>query len=101
MVVTKVYLSMCGCIFGIRSSAVLARCLSRRVAACRFHPDAAGIAQDRAVGTLVDGAVDRSGHRRRQWPEDDLATLATDLEDAVAVFFADVGDVGAAGFEDP
>ena len=33
--------------------------------------------------------------------EDDLAALAVDLEDAVAVFLAQVGDAGPAGFEDP
>jgi hypothetical protein len=33
--------------------------------------------------------------------EDGLAAFAEDAEDAVAVFFAEVGDVQAGGFEDP
>ncbi|WP_406081373.1 hypothetical protein [Micromonospora sp. NBC_00858] len=41
------------------------------------------------------------GHRGRERDEDDFAALAEDAKDAVAVFLAEVADVGAAGFADP
>ena len=46
---------------------------------------------------MVESAADR----RREWDEDGLAAFAEDAQDAVAVFFAEVGDVQAGGFEDP
>jgi hypothetical protein len=99
--VTKVWRSMCGCILGIRIPAACARCLSRRVAACRSiraprvlrrigpvsRPSAA-----RSIALAIAGG---SGMRAP------LAALAADPQDAVIVFFADVTDAGAAGFEDP
>jgi hypothetical protein len=91
--------SMCGCILGIRTPAVAARCLSRRVAA--VHPRAEGVAQDRSVSAAVDGAVDRSGHRGWQRDEHDLATLTTHPQHAVAVLLAQVCDAGPARLEDP
>ena len=65
------------------------------------HPGAAAVEQDRPVGAVADGAVDGPADRRRQRDEDDLAALAAHPQDPVAVFLAEVGDVGAAGFEDP
>jgi hypothetical protein len=44
--------------------------------------------------------VDRSAYGWRERDEDDLAALATDSQDAMAVFLAEVVDAGAAGFED-
>ncbi len=60
------------------------------------HPDGAQVAQDRPVGAAVHGPLDRPLHRGREWGEDDLAALAADLQHPVAVFLAEVGDVGAA-----
>jgi hypothetical protein len=65
------------------------------------HPRSVGVAQDRTTLTALDGSVEGAGHRRRQRDQDDLAALAPHAQDAVAVFFSEVVDVGAAGFEDP
>jgi hypothetical protein len=65
------------------------------------HPRAVDVAQDRTALAAVDGSVDGSGYRRRERDENDLAAFADHAQDAVAVFFAEVADVGAAGFEDP
>jgi hypothetical protein len=92
---------MCGCILGIRIPALAARCLSRRVAACRSIRAPKGVAQDRTIDAAVDRTVHGPGNRGRERDEDDLAALAADAKDAVAVFLAEVADVGAAGFEDP
>ena len=62
---------------------------------------AVGDAHDRPVGAVVDGTVDSSGDRGGQRNEDYLAALAAHAHDPVAVFFAEVGDARAAGFEDP
>ena len=65
------------------------------------HPCAAQVEQQRAVGSPVDGAVDRPPDRgRQQRHEDDLGALADRPQHPVAVLFADVGDVGGAGLED-
>jgi hypothetical protein len=63
------------------------------------HPGTQGVAQDRPVGAAVDGLIDSAG--RRQGHEDSLAALPMDLQHSVAVFFTEVADGGAAGFEDP
>ncbi|WIM99812.1 hypothetical protein ACTOB_003477 [Actinoplanes oblitus] len=65
------------------------------------YPGAAGVAQNRAVVTPFDGAVNCSGYGWRQRDENDLATFAADFEYPVSVFLTEVGDIGAAGFEDP
>ena len=65
------------------------------------HPGAAAVAQDRAGVAVADGAVDGAGDGWWQRDEDDLAAFAEDAQDAVAVFLAEVVDVGAGGFEDP
>ena len=51
----------------------------------------------RSADGLVDGPADRGW----EGGQDDLAALAADPQHPVAVFLAEVGDVGAAGFEDP
>ncbi len=56
--------------------------------------------RSRTAIPAVGRAVQRPGHRWREWDEDDLASFAPDAEDSVAVFLAEVGDVRAAGFED-
>jgi hypothetical protein len=58
----------------------------------------------RRIGPLLsalDGVLDCPGNRRRQRGQDGLVALAANLQDPVAVFLAEVGDVRAAGFEDP
>jgi hypothetical protein len=65
------------------------------------HPGAAAVEQDRAAGAVGGGAVDGPADRRGQRDQDDLGSLAAYTQDAVAVFLAQVGDVGAGGFEDP
>jgi hypothetical protein len=70
----------------------------RRVA---VHPDAERVAQDRPVGAVVDGVVDRPPDRWWQRHENDLAALAAHPQHAVPVFLTEVGDVRPARFEDP
>ena len=65
------------------------------------HPGAAAGEQDRARGAVADGAVDGAADGWWQRDQDDLVAFAVDPQDAVAVFLAEVVDVGAAGFEDP
>jgi hypothetical protein len=65
------------------------------------HPCAAPVAQQRPVGSLVDGAVDRASDRGWQRDQHDLGALADHPEHPVAVLLAEVGDVGGAGLEDP
>ena len=76
MVVTKVWRSMCGCILGIRIPALAARCLSRRVAACRSIRVPRVLRRTGAVEAAVDRVVYGSGHRGRERDEDDFAALA-------------------------
>ena len=65
------------------------------------HPPAEHVPQNRPVGTVADSAFDRPGHGGRQRDQDDFAAFASHAQDAVAVLFAEVGDVRPAGFEDP
>jgi hypothetical protein len=64
------------------------------------HPGVVGAAQERSFGPAIDRLVDGPCYRRWQRDEHDLAALAADSQHAVAVFFADVADAGAACFED-
>jgi len=65
------------------------------------HPASAGVQQDRAAGPVtycpVDGPADRGWQRH----QDDLASLAADPQNPMAMFLAQVGDVGAGCLEDP
>jgi hypothetical protein len=65
------------------------------------HPGAAGVDQDRPASTDVDRPVDGPPDGRRQRDQDDLGAFAAHTQHTVAVLFADISDVGAAGFEDP
>ncbi len=65
------------------------------------HPGAAAVEQDRPAGPVRDGAVNGPADCRGQRDQDHLGALAAYAKDAVAVFFAQVGDAGAGGFEDP
>ena len=65
------------------------------------HPGAAAVEQDWSVSAVGDRPVDGPADRWRQRDEDDLGALAAHAQYPVAVFFAEVGDVRAGGFEDP
>jgi hypothetical protein len=65
------------------------------------HPYSAPVQQDRAGVAARDCSFHGSGDRGWEWGEDDLAAFAANLQDSVAVFLAQIGDVGSAGFEDP
>jgi hypothetical protein len=65
------------------------------------HPPTEGVAQDRPSVAPADGLVKRSRHCWWQRDQNDFAPLAAHLQDAVAVFLAQIADGGAAGFEDP
>jgi len=65
------------------------------------HPRAVAVEQDRPAVTVIRGAVDGPSDRWRQRDRDDLAAFAADPQYPVAVFFAEVGDIRAGGFEDP
>lgn len=64
------------------------------------HPCATAVQQDRAVYPIGDGAIDRPPDRGWQRDEGDAVVLADDPQDAVAVFFTEVGDLGAGSFAD-
>ncbi|GAB2471225.1 hypothetical protein GCM10027030_02360 [Luteococcus sediminum] len=66
-----------------------------------IHACPAGAAQDRPAGAAIHGALDGSLDRGRQWGLDNLAALAPDLPDTVAMFLAQAFDVRAAGLTDP
>ena len=66
-----------------------------------IHPHGAQVPQDGPDGSTRDRPLDRPLDRRRQWGEDDLATLTADLQHPMAVLLAHIGNVGATGFEDP
>ena len=63
------------------------------------HPCVAPVAQQRALGAHVDGAVDRPPYRGRQRDQHDLGALADHPQHPVAVLRAKAGDVGGAGLE--
>ena len=65
------------------------------------HSSAERVAQDRTVGAVVGGTFDCPGYCWRQRDQNDLAAFAPHAQDAVAVLFAEVGDVRPARFEDP
>ena len=60
------------------------------------HPGATPVAEQWPVP-----ARERAVHRRREGGEDDLAAVAADPDDPVAVRLAEIFDVSAGGFEDP
>jgi len=65
------------------------------------HPGAAAVEQDRGAGTGADRAVEGAADCWRERDQDDLGAFAAHPQHSVAVFCAEVGDVGCAGFEDP
>jgi hypothetical protein len=65
------------------------------------HPAAAGIEQDRSAGARAYCLVDGSADGWRKGGQDDFGALAAHAQHPVAVLFAEVGDVGGGGLEDP
>jgi hypothetical protein len=65
------------------------------------HPGAVAVEQHRPADPIADGAVDRPPDRRRQRDQRQLGALTCDAQDPVAVFLAQIVDVGVAGFEHP
>ena len=65
------------------------------------HPQPAPVTQDRPFAAPGDSPVEGTADGGWQRYLHDPVALAVDFEDAVAVFFAEVGDLGAGGFEDP
>jgi hypothetical protein len=100
MVVTKVCLSMWGCGRGDPYACALGEVAQATGGGMAVHPCAAAVEQDRAVGPVRGGAVDGAADRRWLRDQDDFGAFAAHAQDAVAVFLAEVGDVGAGGFED-
>ena len=91
---------MYGCGLVIRTPAIPARCRSRRVAAWRSIRAPRLLSRIGPAGAAADGLVDGPADGRRQWKQDDLGAFAAHAQHPVAVFFAEVGDVGPGGFED-
>jgi len=92
---------MWGCIRGIRTPAAKARCRSRREAAWRSIRPPRELRRIGPSVAVVGGTFDRPGYCWRQRDQNDLAAFAPHAQDAVAVLFAEVGDVRPARFEDP
>jgi hypothetical protein len=65
------------------------------------HPGAAAVEQDRPALPQDGGPVDGAADRWRQRDLDYLGALAAHAQYPMAMLFAEVGDVGAGGFEDP
>ena len=65
------------------------------------HPGTAAVEQDWAASTGADRAVDGAPDRWRERDQDDLGAFAAHPQHPVAMLFAEVGDVGPGGFEDP
>ncbi len=64
------------------------------------HSYASPVQQDRAGNPACDRAFHSSGDRGWERGEHDLSTFAANLQDSVAVFLTEVGDVGPASFEE-
>ncbi len=65
------------------------------------HPGTAGVQQDRPADRGGHRPVDGPADRWWQRDQDDLGTFAAYPQDPVAVFLAEVGDVGSGGLEEP
>ena len=65
------------------------------------HPGAAVVEQDRPAGPGAGGPLDGPADGGWQRDLDHFGALAAHAQHPVAVFFTQVGDVGASGFEDP
>jgi len=100
-VVTKVCLSICGCIRGIRIRQARGERGQPAGGRVPVHPPAVPVEQQRPADPIGDGAIDRAGDRRRQGCQHGLAAFAPDFQHPMAVLLAQVGDVRAARVEDP
>lgn len=100
IVVTKVWRSMCGCIRGSRTTDCSASRRSRRVAQ-PVHPPPPQVEQDWPRGAVTHRVVDGLPDRWRKRHQNDLGAFADDAQHPVPVLLTDIGDVPAAGLEDP
>ncbi len=64
------------------------------------HPYATAVEQHRPGGASADSPVDAAADRRRQRHQNDPGALADNPQYPVAVFFDEVGDIGAGRLED-
>jgi len=64
------------------------------------HPRVPGVEQDRPGGASVDRTVDRTADSRRQRHQNDPGALADNPQHPVAVFLAEISDIGAGRLED-
>lgn len=58
------------------------------------HPGASAVEQDRPAAPLADRPIDGPPLRWRQRDQDRLGAFAAHTQDWMAVFFAEIGDVG-------
>jgi hypothetical protein len=65
------------------------------------HPGAAAVEQDRPADAGADRAVNSAPDRWWQWDQHNLGAFAAHAQHPVAVFFANISDVGAGRPEDP
>ena len=64
------------------------------------HPRPAAVKQAGSADAVSDGPVNGAPDRGRQRDQNNLAALPAHTQYPVAVFFAQVGDVGSGGLED-
>ena len=64
------------------------------------HASATGVEQEWPGVTSADRLVESAADSRWKWNEDRLAAFAEDAQNAVAMFFAEIGDGETGGFED-
>jgi hypothetical protein len=65
------------------------------------HPGTAHVEQDRPAGASAGRSVNSPGDGGWQRDQDHLGAFPAHAQHPVAVFFTEVGDVRAGGFEDP
>jgi hypothetical protein len=65
------------------------------------HPRAAAVEQDRPARAASSSPVDGPPYCGQQRDQDDLGALAAHAQHPVAMFLAEITDVGASGLEDP
>jgi hypothetical protein len=92
---------MCGCGFGDSHASNLGQVPQPAGGGVAVHPGATSVEQDRPASAGADRAVDGPPGRWRERDQDDLGAFAAHAQDPVAVLFAEIGDVGPCGFEDP
>ena len=90
---------MCGCTRGGAEVGRSGQVTQTSGCGLAVHSSSGTVQKQRPVSTVVGRAVDGSGDRGWQRDQHDLVAFAVNSKDAMAVFFAEVGDVGPGGFE--